>query len=126
MTTKLTDKRRGQALLLVTLSLFAMCGLLGLAVDLGWSYFIKKSAQDAADSAALAVAHQALANVGYIASSGYSDYSTTGLLYAQQNGFTPGGNGGRQNVTFTPNPGAVTRLDTTTVPSCAGSPGLVG
>ena len=120
MTTKLTDKRRGQALLLVTLSLFAMCGLLGLAVDLGWSYFIKKSAQDAADSAALAVA--------YRASLGYPGDSATGLLYAQQNGFTPGGNGGRQNVTFTPpNLGSpVTRQDGTIVPGCSTNPGLVG
>jgi Putative Flp pilus-assembly TadE/G-like len=111
--------QRGQALLLVTLSLFAMCGLLGLAVDLGWSYFTKKSAQDAADSAALAVA--------YRASAGYLNDSATGLLYAQQNGFTPGGNGGRQNVTFTPgNPGTpVTRQDGTTVPACPGPVGCV-
>src|ERR1035438_1316811 len=58
--TKLRSARRGQALLLVTLSLFAMCGLLGLAVDLGWSYFVKKSAQNAADAAALAAAYQTL------------------------------------------------------------------
>jgi Flp pilus assembly protein TadG len=57
---KLRSGERGQALLLVTLSLFAMCGLLGLAVDLGWSYFIQKSAQNAADSAALSAAYQAL------------------------------------------------------------------
>ncbi len=122
---KLRRGRRGQALLLVTLSLFAMCGLLGLAVDLGWSYFVKKSAQDAADSAAQAAAYSALASVGYVTNSGYSDYSTTGLLYAQQNGFTPGGNGGRQNVTFT-NPGTVTRQDGTTVPNCSTNLGLVG
>ena len=29
----------GQAIVMVTLSLFAMCGMMGLAVDLGWSFF---------------------------------------------------------------------------------------
>jgi Flp pilus assembly protein TadG len=112
--------------LLVTLSLFAMCGLLGLAVDLGWSYFIKKSAQDAADSAALAAAYGALAGVGYNASSGFTADSATGLAYAQPNGFTPGGNGGRQNVTFLPNTGTATRQDGTTVAGCITNPGVVG
>jgi hypothetical protein len=103
-----------------------MCGLLGLAVDLGWSYFIKKSAQNAADSAALADAYQALSAVGETASfSSYADNPSVGLGYAQQNLFTPGGNGGRQNVTLT-NPATVTRQDMTTVPNCAVSPGLVG
>jgi hypothetical protein len=118
---KVKRGRRGQALLLVTLSLFAMCGLLGLAVDLGWSYFVKKSAQDAADAAALAYVYRVFA--------GHEDNLATGLMYAQQNGFAPGGNGGRQNVTFsTPNQGTqpVTRQDGTTVPGCASSPGLIG
>jgi hypothetical protein len=113
---KLRGGRRGQALLLVTLSLFAMCGLLGLAVDLGWSYYVKKSAQNAADSAALAAAYAALSTVGettpFPASynhslgscpeSGVSELST-GCLYAAQEsnyGFTSGGDGGRQNVTM--------------------------
>jgi hypothetical protein len=56
--------RRGQILVMVTLALFAMCGMLGLAVDLGWSYFVKKSAQAAADAAALAAVSQAFDNVG--------------------------------------------------------------
>ncbi len=56
--------RRGQALLLVTLALFAMCGLLGLAVDLGWAYFVKKSAQASSDAGALAAAHVVLSQVG--------------------------------------------------------------
>jgi Flp pilus assembly protein TadG len=103
-----------------------MCGLLGLAVDLGWSYFIKKSAQNAADSAALADAYQALNAVGETASFVYTDDPTLGLAYANQNLFTPGGNGGRQNVTITPNLGTFKRLDGTTVQPCAGNPGLLG
>lgn len=118
---KLRSASRGQALLLVTLSLFAMCGLLGLAVDLGWSYFVKKSAQNAADSAALAAAYAAVSSVGETAPfpSTYSHSLSpcpqagtpelsTGCSYASQKtlgslegpGFSPGGDGGRQNVTM--------------------------
>ena len=45
-------KRRGQVLIMVTLALLMLCGMLGLVVDLGWSYFTKKSAQAAADAQA--------------------------------------------------------------------------
>jgi hypothetical protein len=109
---RFSNSRRGQALLLVTLSLFAMCGLLGLAVDLGWSYFVKKSAQNAVDAAALAAAYRAVELVGETTPfpSTYAHASTPcpsgadelakGCLYANQNGlgFSTGGNGGRQNV----------------------------
>ncbi len=117
--------QRGQALLLVTLSLFAMCGLLGLAVDLGWSYFVKKSAQNAADASALADAHRALAIVGETASfSGYTDDPANALWYAKQNGFMPGGDGGRQNVAVKAMVSQqVTLQDGTIVPPC--SPALL-
>ena len=55
---------KGQALVLVTLSLFAMTGLMGLAVDLGWSFFVKKEAQAAADAAALGAVREAQARMG--------------------------------------------------------------
>jgi hypothetical protein len=128
--TKSIRSRRGQALLLVTLSLFAMCGLLGLAIDLGWSYFVKKSAQDAADAAALAAAYQAL-NVPNgeteVPASFSGSPTSSAAPYALQNGFTQGGNGGRQNVIITPSaPGTpLTRLDGTTVPGCPGPVGCV-
>ena len=127
---KSSRSRRGQALLLVTLSLFAMCGLLGLAVDLGWAYFVKKSAQDAADAAALAAAYQAL-NVAAGETEAAASFSgspfSSAAPYALQNGFTQGGNGGRQNVIVTPStPGtSLTRLDGTTVPGCPGPVGCV-
>lgn len=102
--------RRGQALLLVTLSLFAMCGLLGLAVDLGWSYFVKKSAQTAADAAALADAYQALTSGGQVGSLSCSDDQSSASEFATRNGFTRGGNGSRQNVTIE-SPNCTTRLN---------------
>src|SRR5438105_14636888 len=48
------NKHRGQALIMTTMALIPMFGLLGLAVDLGWMEFTKKSAQTAADAAAMA------------------------------------------------------------------------
>ena len=92
---------------LVTFALFAMCGLMGLAVDLGWSFYVHKTARAAADSAALAAVKEALAQtVGTpgsvscttagITCSGLIDCSAaTGTLqvacqYAQQNGFSSG------------------------------------
>src|SRR5690242_21825044 len=59
-----SKREKGQALPLVTLGLIAMCGMMGLAVDLGWSFFVKRSAQTAADAAAQAAVQQVLDNVG--------------------------------------------------------------
>jgi Putative Flp pilus-assembly TadE/G-like len=93
--------QRGQALLLVTFALIAMCGLLGLAVDLGWAYFVKKSAQASADAGAMAAAQNILSQVhqtqpitGKMAPSGSSPCTeppsgiyASGCAYAQQSGF---------------------------------------
>src|SRR5262249_24451612 len=57
------SQRRGQALIMVTLALIAMFGIMGLAVHMGWSFFIKKSAQRAADAAALGAAKAAFPTV---------------------------------------------------------------
>jgi hypothetical protein len=64
MRRRIIERRKGQALILATLALFAMCGLVGLAVDLGWSFYVRKSAQAAADAAALAAVTEALSIVG--------------------------------------------------------------
>jgi Flp pilus assembly protein TadG len=54
----------GQAIVMVTLALFSMVGMMGLAVDLGWSYFVQKQAQSAADTAVLGAAQEAVARLG--------------------------------------------------------------
>jgi len=54
----------GQAIVLVTLALFAMAGMMGLAVDLGWSGFVKKQAQAAADGAAMGAVTEAMVRLG--------------------------------------------------------------
>jgi hypothetical protein len=119
--------RNGQAIIMVTLALVAMCGLLGLVVDLGWSFYVKKSAQSAADAAALAAVEQVYQTQGgYPAcASGTVECSTescssaagnlkNGCDYAKQlipglaaaAGFTAGGDSGRQNVTMDSNVGS--------------------
>jgi len=52
------NSENGQAIVMVVLALFAMCGVLGLAVDFGWAYFVKRAAQGAADTAAIAAAEE--------------------------------------------------------------------
>ena len=112
----------GQAIVMVTLVLIAMCGMMGLAVDLGWSFFVKKQAQAAADGAALAAVQEAMKLNGGAAGvincglvdcvepiTPCSSFTTaasnlsSGCAYATSNGFTAGGLGGRQNVTIQAN-----------------------
>jgi Flp pilus assembly protein TadG len=100
---------------LATLSLFTLFGIIGLAVDLGWSYYRKQVAQTAADAAALAAAVVAENNAGtntitcgsnnvvcQAAAACPTNGATgnnilSGCLYAKANGFT---NSGNQTVTM--------------------------
>jgi Flp pilus assembly protein TadG len=101
-------KRRGQALIMITLSLIPMFGLLGLVVDVGWMEFIKKQAQTAADAAAMAALLQfqsttfssdltcgtngVVCQAPTSCSPAPSNYLNSGCLYAQLNGFSSAGN----------------------------------
>ena len=112
------ETQKGAVLILVTLAAGLLFGMLGLAIDLGWMFFLKRSAQTAADSAAQAAAIEALAAVGQTARfecgetsacqnaqacpeipitepSGNLDY---GCAYAARNGFRQNGQEGRQHV----------------------------
>jgi Flp pilus assembly protein TadG len=105
-------------MVMTTLAVIALFGVLALAVDVGWAYYLKKSAQSAADAASMAAAIQVLSNVGNATPScggnvtcqnatacpstiatPTTDEISIACLYAQQNGFTAGGNNGTQNVT---------------------------
>jgi Flp pilus assembly protein TadG len=55
---------RGQALVMVTLALIAMFGIIGMAVDLGWSFFVRKAQRAATDAAALAAINQGMKTTG--------------------------------------------------------------
>src|SRR4030095_1661516 len=95
------------AIVMVTLAVVAMFGMIGLAIDLGWSFYVRRAAQAAADAAALAAAKAAYAAVGgqvgvFLCSNANLTCQATqtpcssisggnlnnGCLYAQQNGFT--------------------------------------
>src|SRR5512143_3783320 len=72
----------GQAIVMVSLALFSMAGMMGLAVDLGWSYFTQKIAQASADGAALAAVHEAWARKGGL-SAGWACSSGASASYCQ-------------------------------------------
>jgi hypothetical protein len=109
------DRRSGQMLIFATLSLSVLMALIGLGVDLGYSYYVKTLEQAAADSAAQAAAIYAKTN-GYACGTGITCGTTytcaspatspattpfeAGCLYAQTNGFV---NTGSQSVSFIAN-----------------------
>jgi Flp pilus assembly protein TadG len=121
---------------LATMSLFVLFGVMGLAVDLGWSYYRKQVAQTATDAAALAaavVAENAAGNNTIVCNS-YNIVCQTatacpaittpanniqnGCLYGQANGFA---NSGNQTLTMAssasgiaPDPSVFTVLYTVT------------
>ena len=118
---KLAKKVKGQIIIGVSLALFAMFGILGLVFDLGWSYFVEKQTQAAADAAAMASALDVLDRFG--ATSPYNcgqfvfcsatpvacasapvigstpgDSLDAGCVYARRNGYWRGNPDRRQNV----------------------------
>ena len=102
------NRRAGQMLVFVTLSLIFMFGVMGLSVDLGYSYFVKVQTQAAAVAAAAAAAAYASANGstcgsgGVVCGTSYSCVASptppattamqAGCLYAKANGFVNSGN----------------------------------
>ena len=112
----LRKHENGQVIVLVTLALVPLVGLMGLVADIGYMHYIKKSAQAAADSAALAAVYtfnRTMAGsafdcgIGWMcnrpaqtcpSNPGASNPIQTACLYAKQNGFSPGTQG--QNVTI--------------------------
>jgi len=111
--------RRGQAGLFIVLNLTIIFGTLGFAVDLGWAYYTRQSAQAAADAAAMAAASWASSSGALVCGSGGVTCNSTatgcsnppttppttdlqaGCLYAQKNGFV--NNGTSQIVTMAAN-----------------------
>lgn len=122
---KVRNNKKGQALVMATISLTLALAIIGLVVDLGFGRYTRRVAQAAADAAALAAASQALSAAGQTATiqcgvNAQCQSSTScpasgnlqvGCLYGQQNGVTAGGAGGRQSLqmaggTTSPAPGA--------------------
>ncbi len=110
------DRRSGQIIIFVCLSLSVLFAVIGLAVDLGYAYMIRVTEQSAADSAAQAAARYASQNGFTCGVGGLTCNSTytcanppvtppvtaleAGCLYAQANGFL---NTGNQTVTLIAN-----------------------
>ncbi len=124
---------RGQAAIMLSLSMVVSLGTLGLVTDVGWMYWRKEAAESAAQSAAMAGVMQvskSLTSSTVTCGSGVIWCSTTApqacstsptntnsfgtaCLYAKQNGFVATG---RQNVTIaagTNTPPTVSGVSTT-------------
>jgi hypothetical protein len=100
--------RRGQAAILMTMSLVTTLGTLGLVVDFGWAYFRRSAARTAAESAAIAgavaasnkaldcgtvnVTCQALTNCPANPTNPPVTNIDRACLYAKQNGFRTAAN----------------------------------
>ena len=105
--------RSGQALTVFAVSLLLLLGVMALALEVGWSRYVQKQAQSAADAAALAAAVAAFraASPDDIASQSAAECPSVANLdvgcdYAAANGFTSGGDNGRQSVTIEAGSGA--------------------
>jgi hypothetical protein len=110
------NPRAGQILVLSGLSIFLLFGVMGLAVDLGYAFYVKQTAQAAADAAAMGAVnyayrsgHYTCGSHGVVCGTALScpssvDSISTALLagcaYANSNGFT---NSGAQTVSVIAN-----------------------
>src|SRR5580698_7560500 len=95
---------RGIAVLTFAVSFVVLFSVLALVLEVGWAHYLQKKAQTAADAAAVAGLTQALATVGpdgsivcgtvmcqQAAACPSAGALQTACLYAQANGFSPGG-----------------------------------
>ncbi len=110
------SSEKGQAALFTAMTMTVMMGLVGMVVDVGWSYWRREAAGTAATSAALSAAMAASLATNQACGSDTAHWSCTtltcpanppttptsnlgnGCLYAKQNGFI---NTGRQSVSLT-------------------------
>jgi len=112
---------------MVTFSIAFLLGMIGLAVDLGWSYYRRQAAQGAAEAAALAAVITTLAsssitcvNAGCQATTACPANPTSppstnigsGCLYAKANGFLNTGSQTVQIAANLTNPPAATGIST--------------
>src|SRR5262249_39687641 len=91
---------RGQASVLMAMSMLVMCGLLGLVVDIGWASWRKEACKTAAEAAAHAAVKAAkdggTSNYNVTAATNCPSAPTNttplriGCMYAAVNGYTNG------------------------------------
>ncbi len=87
------EGERGQAIVLIAAVLLGMLMSVGLAIDAGELYVARRTAQEAADAGAYAGA------VVLYEGGAYSDATTAATNDVTRNGYSQGGDGGRQTVT---------------------------
>jgi len=80
---KLFSDQRGQTTIVIALGIFTLCGMAGLAADVGTLFRVKRILQTAADAGAIAAAAEAR----------YGDDNAAALAIATLNGVTNGSNG---------------------------------
>jgi hypothetical protein len=101
------SKQLGSVIVMVTVSLLMLLAMIGMVVDIGWAYFERRAAQVAADAAAEAGARRAFIKgndpsaPNFCLAPNDTDVLNDAKAYATINGFTDGGEGGRQKVTIT-------------------------
>jgi Flp pilus assembly protein TadG len=83
-----TQFQRGQAIVLIALSIVALMGMVALSVDVGNSFTQRRVLQTAADAAAMAGAHLGLEQVMYGAPIDYTAQRNAALRFAALNGVT--------------------------------------
>jgi hypothetical protein len=117
--------RSGQILILSGMTIFLIFGLMGLAVDMGYAFYIKQQAQAAADAAATGAVNYAMKAGNYTCGQGgvvcgsalscpspvgtISTALLAGCAYANSNGFA---NTGNQTVSVIANNTAVNGAST--------------
>jgi Flp pilus assembly protein TadG len=100
MNTSRPTNDRGQILVLFALALVAIIAMVGLVLDGGGTFAMKRTQQNAADVAALAAANDLIANQGS------ADWRTTARTIATENGFTNGVDGASVTVSCVNCPGS--------------------
>jgi Flp pilus assembly protein TadG len=83
-----TQFQRGQAIILVALSLIALTGMVALSVDVGNAFTQRRLLQTAADAAAMAGAHLGLEQVLYSKPIDYTAQRNAAIKFARLNGIT--------------------------------------
>jgi hypothetical protein len=130
---KRSHREGGQAIVLVTLGLIAMCGMMGMATDMGLSYYTHKLEQAAADAAALGTVRLDQSagcpgNSGACPSGGLDTTKTAPIAQLNLNNLSGSGtswDNGRGTITGQSGAGAppwLTNLSscgTTAIPPCA-------
>ena len=81
-----TRLQRGQAIVLVALSVIALTGMVALSIDVGNSFTQRRLFQTAADSAAMAGAHLGLEQVMYGNPIDYTKQRNAAIKFAGLNG----------------------------------------